>query len=85
MGSTSTLVVLFTGFLIGMGSGVNALTAHFIGSKNDKDLRETIHTSAIVCLDRRRRIVRDFIFRCEFFAAARRHENRVFKRIYPLS
>lgn len=50
VGSTSTLVVLFTGFLIGMGSGVNALTAHFIGSKSDKDLRETIHTSAIVCL-----------------------------------
>ena len=50
VGQTSTLVVLFTGFAIGMGSGVNALTAHFIGSKNDKDLRETIHTSAIVCL-----------------------------------
>ena len=35
VGSTSTLVVLFTGFLIGMGSGVNALTVHFIGSKSD--------------------------------------------------
>ncbi|MGN1052607.1 MAG: MATE family efflux transporter, partial [Candidatus Scatosoma sp.] len=49
VGSTSTLAVLFTGFLIGMGSGVNALTAHYLGAKKQKDVRETVHTSAIVC------------------------------------
>lgn len=49
VGSTPTAVVLFTGFLIGMGSGVNALTAHFLGAKSGKDVRETVHSSAIVC------------------------------------
>ncbi|MGN1061912.1 MAG: MATE family efflux transporter [Candidatus Scatosoma sp.] len=49
VGSTSTLAVLFTGFLIGMGSGVNALTAHYLGAKKQKDVREAVHTSAIVC------------------------------------
>lgn len=50
VGSTVTLVVLFTGFLIGLGGGVNALTALFIGAKSDKDVEETIHTSILVCL-----------------------------------
>lgn len=50
VGSTTILVTLFTGILIGLASGVNALTALYIGSKNDKDLRETVHTAAIVCL-----------------------------------
>ena len=48
-GATATTVVLFTGFLIGMGSGVNALTAHYLGARSEKDLRETVHSSAIVC------------------------------------
>lgn len=50
VGSTSILVTLFTGLLIGLASGVNALTALHIGSKNDRDLQETIHTSFILCL-----------------------------------
>ncbi len=50
VGSTTTLVTLFTGFLMGMGSGVNALTARFFGGKNERELKETIHTSAIICL-----------------------------------
>lgn len=49
VGSTSILITLFTGILIGLSSGVNALTALFIGSKNDNDVKETVHTSAIVC------------------------------------
>lgn len=49
VGATSTIVVLFTGFLIGMGSGVNALAAHYFGSKAKKELGETVHTSAIIC------------------------------------
>lgn len=50
VGSTTILITLFTGILIGLASGVNALTALYIGSKNDRDLRETVHTSAILCL-----------------------------------
>lgn len=50
VGSTSILVTLFTGMLIGLASGVNALTALHIGSKNKKDLQETVHTSFLICL-----------------------------------
>ncbi|MCM1100698.1 MAG: MATE family efflux transporter [Clostridium sp.] len=50
VGSTSVLITLFTGVLIGLAGGVNALTALFIGSKNKDSLRETVHTAAILCL-----------------------------------
>ncbi|MCH5344706.1 MAG: MATE family efflux transporter [Acetatifactor sp.] len=50
VGSTTTLVTLFTGFLIGMGCGVNVLVARYFGAHKEKDLTETIHTSAIACL-----------------------------------
>ena len=50
VGSTSILVTMFTGILIGMASGVNALTALYIGAKNDRNVRETVHTSCILCL-----------------------------------
>ncbi len=50
VGSTTTLVTLLTGILIGMGGGVNALTARFFGAQQQKDTSEMIHTSAIVCL-----------------------------------
>lgn len=49
VGSTSILVTLFTGLLIGLASGVNALTALHIGSRHEKDLRETVHTALILC------------------------------------
>lgn len=49
VGSTSILVTLFTGLLIGLASGVNALTALHIGSKNGKELKETVHASVILC------------------------------------
>lgn len=45
VGSTSILVTMFTGILIGMASGVNALTALYIGAKNDRNVRETVHTA----------------------------------------
>lgn len=50
VGSTTTLVSLFTGFLIGMGCGVNVLVARYFGARKGKDLKETVHTAAIVCL-----------------------------------
>ena len=50
VGSTSTLSMLFTGVLIGVASGVNVLCARDLGAKNDRSLKETVHSSAIVCL-----------------------------------
>lgn len=50
VGSTTTLVVLFTGFLMGIGGGVNAVTALFFGARADKDVEETVHTAALLCL-----------------------------------
>lgn len=50
VGSTSILITLFTGLLIGLASGVNALTALYIGSKSKKDLKETVHTALLLCL-----------------------------------
>ncbi len=50
VGSTTTLVVLFTGFLIGMGNGVNVLVARHFGAKHDQDVEETVHTSLLLCI-----------------------------------
>lgn len=50
VGSTAILVSLFTGFLIGMGSGVNALVARYLGADSREDTESTVHTAAIVCL-----------------------------------
>ena len=49
VGSTSILVTLYTGILLGLASGVNALTALYIGSNNEKDVRQTVHTAALIC------------------------------------
>ena len=50
VGSTSLLVTLFTGFLIGMGSGVNVRVAHSLGAGNQKETEDTIHSSFLICL-----------------------------------
>ena len=50
VGSTTLLVTLFTGFLIGMGAGVNVRTAHELGAGNQDNITKTIHTSLLVCL-----------------------------------
>lgn len=50
VGSTSILITLFTGLLIGLAGGVNALTALYVGSKSNDNVRETVHTSAMLCL-----------------------------------
>lgn len=50
VGSTPMLLFLFTGLLIGLGGGVNAICAFYIGAKSKKDLSETIHTAAVICL-----------------------------------
>ena len=40
VGSTTTMVLLFTGFLIGVGAGVNVLVARFCGAQDHKNTRE---------------------------------------------
>lgn len=50
VGSTTTLVTLFTGLLIGMSGGINVLVARHIGAKNRKDIAETVHSAALISL-----------------------------------
>ena len=50
VGSTATLVTLYTGFLIGMGSGINALVARYLGAHDKKNISETVHSSFIISL-----------------------------------
>ena len=50
VGSTSILVTLFTGFLIGVGSAINVLVARSVGAHEDQDVREFVHTAGILSL-----------------------------------
>ena len=50
VGCTGTIVMLYTGFLIGMGSSVNVQTARFYGAQHKKEVSQTVHTAGIVCL-----------------------------------
>ncbi len=50
VGSTTIFVSLFTGFLIGIGAGVNSLAALFFGARDDRAVTETVHTSFIIAL-----------------------------------
>ena len=49
VGSTVTLVTLYTGILIGMGSGVNVLVARFFGAGDEENVKKSVHTSVIIC------------------------------------
>ena len=49
VGSTTTLVTLFTGLLIGLGSGVNVQVANKLGAGNEKATKEAIHSALIIC------------------------------------
>lgn len=48
VGSTSMIVNLFVGFVIGESSGINVLTARAIGAGDKKDARETVHTAFVI-------------------------------------
>lgn len=50
VGSTTTLVMMFTGFLIGMSGGINVLTAHYLGAGDKKGTTQIVHTAAIISL-----------------------------------
>ena len=49
VGSTTLLVSLFTGLLIGMGNGVNVRVAHALGIGDREAVQKTIHSSFLIC------------------------------------
>ncbi len=49
VGSTSILVSLFTGIMIGMGNAVNVIVAKAIGQKDEERIHITIHNGVILC------------------------------------
>ena len=50
MGSTTTLVSLFTGLLIGVGAGVNVAAARGLGMEDNDNVEKTVHSSFLICL-----------------------------------
>ena len=50
VGSTTTLVSLFTGLLIGIGAGVNVSVARWLGIGDDENVERTTHSSLLICL-----------------------------------
>ena len=50
VGSTTTLVILFTGILIGMAGGINVLVARFFGAKDKRSTVQIRHTAFLVSL-----------------------------------
>lgn len=50
VGSTTILVTLFTGFIIGMGSAVNVRVARHLGAKDKAGTSASIRTSFVLCL-----------------------------------
>ena len=74
VGSTTTLIFLFTGFLMGLGSGVNVLVATHFGARSEKNVRESVHTSFLVCL------IAGFLMLCPPAARASEHARRSDRR-----
>lgn len=50
VGSTSMVVNLFVGFVIGESSGINVLTARAVGAGDEKDAGKTVHTAFLLNL-----------------------------------
>ena len=50
VGSTPNLLFLFVGLLTGLGSGVNAIMAYYVGAKDKKSVDETIYTAFLFCI-----------------------------------
>ena len=50
VGSTTIFITLMTGFLIGLGGGVNVLVARFYGAEHPRDVEKSVHSALLVCL-----------------------------------
>ncbi len=48
VGSTSTLVTMLTGFLIGLGGGINVLVARHFGARDRESMQQTIHSAVLI-------------------------------------
>lgn len=48
VGSTSILITLTTGILLGLSSGISALTALYIGAKDHLGVKKTVHTAVLL-------------------------------------
>lgn len=49
VGSTTTAVWLFTGFLIGVANGVNVIVARCLGAKDNAATVRAVHTAFLLC------------------------------------
>ncbi len=50
VGSTTILISLTTSWFLGMGNGVNALTARYIGAEDDERMKKCLQTGFWMCL-----------------------------------
>lgn len=50
IGSTSSLINLLVNVFMGLSVGANVLVARYFGSKREKDVSETVHTSVMISL-----------------------------------
>ncbi|MCR4628700.1 MAG: MATE family efflux transporter [Clostridium sp.] len=50
VGSTSTLVVMITTFIIGIGSGINVIAAHALGKQDHSEVRRTVQTAFLLSI-----------------------------------
>ncbi len=50
VGSTTILVTLTTGLLLGMSAGVNAITARYLGAQDHTRVEKAVHSSFLLCL-----------------------------------
>lgn len=50
VGSTTILVTLTTGLLLGMSGGVNAVTARYLGARDHTRVEKAVHSSLLLCL-----------------------------------
>lgn len=50
VGSTSQLLFLYTGLIMGLGGGINVIVAYYIGAKNKRNLDAALDSSLIVSI-----------------------------------
>lgn len=48
VGSCTILVSLFTGLLIGMGGGINAVAARYMGARDTEKLKKAVHSAFLI-------------------------------------
>ncbi len=48
VGSNTALINLLTNFFIGLSIGANVLASHYFGARQDKDLKDTVHTAMLL-------------------------------------